>query len=185
MLSAWSIHRKKRFVFTSTATRPAKSTFPSDPVAVDIPAIHYWRMGGGGGGSIFNDFLNGESDDLRIYNVALTDDDVAAIYNSGMGDVNVPQAAYVSQMIFDEGDSINGLGVKLRQRHPLRYKSKREQIILKPRMLRASPTTTGTTLRSPLEIPPRPSSCTSMVSKAAALNSFHQPPYPHTAKVLL
>ena len=85
---------------------------PFGSSAVDIPAIHYWRMGGGGGGSIFNDFLNGESDDLRIYNVALTDDDVAAIYNSGMGDVNVPQAAYVSQMIFDEGDSINGLGVK-------------------------------------------------------------------------
>ena len=85
---------------------------PFGSSALDIEPIHYWRAGGGGGGTIFNDYLAGETDDIRIYDVALTDGDVASIYNSGLGDMNGPAAAVVSQMIYDEGDSTNGLGIK-------------------------------------------------------------------------
>ncbi len=47
----------------------------------------------------------GDIDDLRLYDVALTDEDVLAIYNQGMGDLTEPLPFQITE-VSKEGDSV-------------------------------------------------------------------------------
>ena len=80
------------------------SELPSGMVA-DLSDYLYWNVGGSD--PIEQDYFLGKIDELRFYNTALSQEQMLKIYEDDITDQ--PIIGYRQQVIYDEGDSNNGL----------------------------------------------------------------------------
>ena len=74
-------------------------------IALDLSDKFNWEIGGTD--SIEKDFFVGKVDDLRFYRKALSVSEISSIKNDDVTDQ--PIVGYRKQVIYDDGDSENGL----------------------------------------------------------------------------
>ena len=72
---------------------------------VNLLASELWNIGGSS--KISKDFFTGQMDDLRFYNVALSESDINATYLDDL--TGTQPAGYENQTLYDEGSAASGL----------------------------------------------------------------------------
>ncbi|MDA8823656.1 LamG domain-containing protein, partial [Opitutales bacterium] len=80
-----------------------------DDSPVNLLASEAWNIGGSS--KISKDFFTGQIDDLRFYNVALSESDINATYLDDL--TGTQPAGYENQTLYDEGSAVSGLGIVL------------------------------------------------------------------------
>ncbi|MBT7650562.1 MAG: hypothetical protein HN553_06280, partial [Opitutae bacterium] len=80
-----------------------------DDSPVNLLASEAWNIGGSS--KISKDFFTGQIDDLRFYNVALSESDINATYLDDL--TGTQPAGYENQTLYDEGSEVSGLGIVL------------------------------------------------------------------------
>ena len=85
-----------------------QNTLPEDS-ALNLLANEMWEVGGTS--RIAKNYFNGQIDDLRFYQSALIDSEIAGIYNDDI--TGAAQAGYINQTLYDEGSASSGLGIVL------------------------------------------------------------------------
>ena len=74
-------------------------------IVADLSDYLNWNIGGSD--PIDKDYFFGKVDDLRFYNVALSQEQMLKIYEDDIS--GKPIIGYRQQVIYDEGDSTNGM----------------------------------------------------------------------------